>query len=81
MHLARVDRGHDRYQGQMAVYVKPRGRLGKQHMAFIAPGQLVRGRGEKTKGTGVTFTAVAKVARCSRAKASCGPSGHRSRWF
>jgi Protein of unknown function (DUF2867) len=37
MHLAWVDRGHDRYQGQMAVYVKPRGRLGKQYMAFIAP--------------------------------------------
>ena len=37
MHLAWVDRGHGRYQGQMAVYVKPRGRLGKQYMAFIAP--------------------------------------------
>jgi Protein of unknown function (DUF2867) len=37
LHLAWVDRGHDRYQGQMAVYVKPRGRLGKQYMAFIAP--------------------------------------------
>jgi hypothetical protein len=37
MHLAWVDRGHDRYQEQMAVYVKPRGRLGKQYMAFIAP--------------------------------------------
>ena len=28
MHLAWVDRGHGRYQGQMAVYVKPRGRPG-----------------------------------------------------
>ena len=37
LHLAWVDRGHGRYQGQMAVYVKPRGRLGKQYMAFIAP--------------------------------------------
>ena len=37
MHLAWVDRGHGRYQGQMAVYVKPRGRLGHQYMAFIAP--------------------------------------------
>jgi len=37
MHLAWVDRGHGRYQGQMAVYVKPRGRLGRQYMAFIAP--------------------------------------------
>jgi hypothetical protein len=37
MHLAWVDRGEARYQGQMAVYVKPRGRLGKLYMAFIAP--------------------------------------------
>jgi hypothetical protein len=37
MHLAWVDHGQGRYQGQMAVYVKPRGRLGKQYMAFIAP--------------------------------------------
>jgi len=37
MHLAWVDRGEGRYQGQMAVYVKPRGRLGKRYMAFIAP--------------------------------------------
>jgi len=37
MHLAWVDRGQDRYQGQMAIYVKPRGRLGKPYMAFIAP--------------------------------------------
>jgi len=37
LHLAWVDHGHGRYQGQMAVYVKPRGRFGKQYMAFIAP--------------------------------------------
>ena len=37
MHLAWVDQGEGRYQCQMAVYVKPRGRLGKQYMAFIAP--------------------------------------------
>jgi hypothetical protein len=36
MHLAWVDRGHGRYQGQMAVYVKPRGGSG-QYKAFIAP--------------------------------------------
>lgn len=35
MHLAWVDRGEGRYQGQMAVYVKPRGRLGKGYMALI----------------------------------------------
>lgn len=37
MHLAWVDRGDGRYQGQMAVYVKPRGRLGKGYMALIKP--------------------------------------------
>jgi hypothetical protein len=37
MHLAWVDQGAGRYQGQMAVYVKPRGRLGKGYMALIAP--------------------------------------------
>jgi hypothetical protein len=37
MHLTWVDRGHGRYQGQLAVYVKPRGRLGRAYLAFIAP--------------------------------------------
>jgi hypothetical protein len=37
MHLAWVDQGEGRYQGQMAVYVKPRGPLGKGYMALIAP--------------------------------------------
>jgi hypothetical protein len=37
MHLAWVDQGEGRYRGQLAVYVKPRGRLGKEYMAFIAP--------------------------------------------
>jgi Protein of unknown function (DUF2867) len=37
MHLAWVDRGGGRYGGQMAVYVKPRGRLGKGYMALIKP--------------------------------------------
>ena len=37
MHLAWLDQGEGRYQGQMAVYVKPRGRFGKGYMAFIAP--------------------------------------------
>jgi hypothetical protein len=36
LHLAWVKQGRD-YQGQMAVYVKPRGRLGKAYMAFIKP--------------------------------------------
>jgi hypothetical protein len=37
MHLAWVDRGGGRYQGQMGIYVKPRGRLGELYMAAIAP--------------------------------------------
>jgi len=37
MHLAWADQGNGRYQGQMAVYVKPRGLLGKGYMALIKP--------------------------------------------
>jgi hypothetical protein len=37
MHLAWVDRGGGRFEGQMAVYVKPRARFGRGYMAFIAP--------------------------------------------
>lgn len=37
MHLAWVDQGAGRYQGQMAVYVKPRGRFGHAYMAAIKP--------------------------------------------
>jgi Protein of unknown function (DUF2867) len=37
MHLAWVDQGGGRYQGQMAVYVKPRGVFGKGYMALIKP--------------------------------------------
>jgi Protein of unknown function (DUF2867) len=37
MHLAWVHRGNGQHQGQMAVYVKPRGRFGHVHMAFIKP--------------------------------------------
>ena len=37
LHLAWVDQGDGRYQGQMAVYVKPRGRFGKAYMALIKP--------------------------------------------
>ena len=37
MHLAWVDQGDGRFQGQMAVYVKPRGTLGKGYMALIKP--------------------------------------------
>jgi hypothetical protein len=37
MHLAWADQGNGSYQGQMAVYVKPRGRFGKAYMALIAP--------------------------------------------
>jgi hypothetical protein len=37
MHLAWVPTGPDTYQGQMAVYVKPRGWFGTAYMAFIKP--------------------------------------------
>jgi hypothetical protein len=37
MHLAWVDQGNGSYQGQMAVYVKPRGAFGAAYMAFIKP--------------------------------------------
>jgi hypothetical protein len=37
MHLAWADQGEGRYQGQMAVYVKPRGAFGKGYMALIKP--------------------------------------------
>ncbi len=37
LHLAWVEQGDGRYQGQMAVYVKPRGMLGELYMAFIKP--------------------------------------------
>jgi hypothetical protein len=37
MHLAWVEQNEGRYQGQMAVYVKPRGPLGRGYMALIKP--------------------------------------------
>jgi hypothetical protein len=37
MHLAWVDQGEGLYQGQMAVYVKPRGLFGRGYMALIKP--------------------------------------------
>jgi hypothetical protein len=37
MHLAWAEQGEGRYQGQMAVYVKPRGLFGKGYMALIKP--------------------------------------------
>ncbi len=37
MHLAWVDKGEGRYQGQMGVYVKPQGKLGAAYMALIGP--------------------------------------------
>lgn len=37
MHLAWVEQGEGHYQGQMAVYVKPRGPFGKAYMALIKP--------------------------------------------
>ena len=37
MHLGWADQGDGRYQAQMAVYVKPRGRFGSGYMALIKP--------------------------------------------
>jgi Protein of unknown function (DUF2867) len=37
LHLAWADQGGGHYRGQMAVYVKPRGRFGKGYMALIKP--------------------------------------------
>lgn len=37
MHLGWVDLGDGRFQAEMAVYVKPRGRFGTAYMAFIKP--------------------------------------------
>ncbi len=37
LHLAWADQGDGTYQGQMAVYVKPRGRFGERYMALIKP--------------------------------------------
>ena len=37
MHLAWAEQGDGRYQAQMAVYVKPRGRFGSAYMALIKP--------------------------------------------
>jgi Protein of unknown function (DUF2867) len=37
MHLAWVEQGEGLYQGQMGVYVKPRGAFGAAYMAVIAP--------------------------------------------
>jgi hypothetical protein len=37
LHLAWVEEGGGRYHGELAVYVKPRGRLGEAYMALIGP--------------------------------------------
>jgi hypothetical protein len=37
LHLAWADQGNGRFQGQMAVYVKPRGRFGSAYMNLIRP--------------------------------------------
>ena len=37
LHLGWVEKGDGRYQGQMSVYVKPRGRFGNAYMALIEP--------------------------------------------
>lgn len=41
MHLAWADIGNGTYQAQLAVYVKPRGALGRAYMALIKPFRYV----------------------------------------
>ena len=41
LHLGWVDQGRGRYQGQMAIYVKPRGPFGNAYMALIRPFRYV----------------------------------------
>jgi hypothetical protein len=38
---SRADRGRGRYRGQMAVYVRPRGRFGRQKSGVPRPRVLV----------------------------------------
>ena len=37
LHLAWAEQGEGRYQAQMAIYVKPRGRFGRAYLALIKP--------------------------------------------
>ena len=37
LHFAWVERGSGRYNAQMAIYVNPRGRLGRWYLKFIKP--------------------------------------------
>ena len=54
MHLGWVDQGEGRYQGQMAVYVKPRGRLGEATWPYQALPALDRlPRDDETDRAGV----------------------------
>jgi hypothetical protein len=41
MHLAWAEQADGIFQGQLAVYVKPRGRLGRAYLAFIKPFRLL----------------------------------------
>ena len=51
LHLAWVDNGEGVYQGQMGVFVKPRGRLGAAYMALIRPFPLSRRRARARSGS------------------------------
>ncbi|HYI44453.1 MAG TPA: DUF2867 domain-containing protein [Actinomycetota bacterium] len=37
LHLAWVDQGEGRYRGELAIYVKPRGKLGEVYLRLIGP--------------------------------------------
>jgi Protein of unknown function (DUF2867) len=64
LHLAWVDQGEGHYQGQMAVYVKPRGLFGKGYMAFIKPFRYL-----------VVYSAL--MRHIERAWTRCVASDHR----
>ena len=72
VHLGWVDRGEGRYQGEMAVYVKPRGAFGKGYMLLIKPfrhlivypAMLREGRTSMTDGSlAAAESAVRPIAR------------------
>lgn len=70
MHLAWVELGEDRYQAQMAVYVKPRGSFGRRYMALIKPFRYLIVYPALTRQIERMWNArIARSARASRSPA------------
>lgn len=63
LHLAWVEEANGRYQGQMAVYVKPRPPLGKGYMAFIKPFRYYIVYPELMRGIGRAWEARVPLPR------------------